>query len=126
MEGLLSIFIMKKKWAYLAHTLFIWLMYILMFYFTSFSILQTSELDFFIILIGFIAASFSVAATNGGIGAYPLAVYAAFSIFDIPEAPSLAFGWIMWISHTLLIVVVGGVSLLVLPIYNKFYPKNRS
>ena len=123
MEGLLSIFIMKKKWAFLAHTLFIWLMYILMFYFTSFSILQTSELDFFIILIGFIAASFSVAATNGGIGAYPLAVYAAFSIFDIPEAPSLAFGWIMWISHTLLIVVVGGVSLLVLPIYNKFYPK---
>ena len=55
------------------------------------------ELNFFIILIGFIAASFSVAATNGGIGAYPLAVYAAFSIFDIPEAPSLAFGWIMWI-----------------------------
>ena len=79
-----------------------------------------------IILIGFIAASFSVAATNGGIGAYPLAVYAAFSIFDIPEAPSLAFGWIMWVSHTLLIVIVGGISLLLLPIYNRLYPKNRS
>lgn len=126
MEGLLSIFIMKKKWAFLAHTLFIWLMYVLMFYFTSFSIPQTSGLNFFIILIGFIAASFSVAATNGGIGAYPLAVYAAFSIFDIPEAPSLAFGWIMWVSHTLLIVIVGGISLLLLPIYNRLYPKNRS
>ena len=125
-EGLLSIFIMKQKWAFLAHTLFIWLMYVLMFYFTTFSIPQTSGLNFFIILIGFIAASFSVAATNGGIGAYPLAVYAAFSIFDIPEAPSLAFGWIMWVSHTLLIVVTGGISLLLLPIYNRFYPKNRS
>ena len=98
-------------------------MYILMFYFTAFSIPQTSGLNFFIILIGFIAASFSVAATNGGIGAYPLAVYAAFSIFDIPEAPSLAFGWIMWTSQTVMIVVIGVICLIFLPRFNKINPK---
>jgi len=123
-EGLMSILKMRQKWSFIAHTLFIWAMYILMFYVTSHSITQISGLDFSIILIGFIAASFSVAATNGGVGAYPLAVYAAFSIFEVPEAPSLAFGWVVWTSQTILIITVGGLSLILLPIYNKFYPKN--
>ena len=118
-EGLLSIFKMKKKWAFLAHTIFIWGMYLLMFYITSFSIEATSELPFSAILVGFIAAGFSIAATNGGIGSYPLAVYAAFTIFNVPEAPSIAFGWIMWSSQTLMIVFLGGLSLVALPIYNK-------
>ena len=124
-EGVTSIFKMKYKWSFICHTLFIWAMYVLMFYVTSFSIEAILELPFSAILIGFIAASFTVAATNGGIGAYPLAVYAGFSIFNIAEAPSIAFGWIMWSSHTLLVVVVGGFSLVFLPIYNRIYPKTN-
>ena len=116
---------MKYKWSFISHTLLIWAMYVLMFYVTSFSIEAILELPFSAILIGFIAASFTVAATNGGVGAYPLAVNAAFSIFNIEEAPSLAFGWIMWSSHTLLVVVVGGCSLVFLPIYNRIYPNTN-
>ena len=123
LEGILSILKMKKRGAFVAHTVFIWGMYILMFYVTSFSIDETSELPFSAILIGFIAASFSIAATNGGIGSYPLAVYAAFSIYNIAQAPSLAFGWIMWTSQTVMIIILGGLSLISLPIYNKIYPK---
>ena len=125
-EGVSSIIKMKKKWTYLAHTLFIWLMYVLMFYVTSFSILETSQLPFSAILMGFISASFSIAATNGGIGSYPLAVFAAFSIFNIPEDPSIAFGWIMWTSQTIMVVLLGGLSLVFLPIYNRLYPKQTS
>lgn len=125
LEGITSIFRMEHKWAFIAHTCFIWAMYILMFHVTSFSINSISQLPFSAILIGFIAASFSVAATNGGIGAYPLAVYAAFSIFNIEEVPSLAFGWIMWSSHTVMIVVMGGLSLVFLPIYNRISPKTN-
>lgn len=118
-EGALSIFKMKKKWAFIFHTLFIWSMYVLMFYVTSFSLEDTKNIPFTALLIGFIAASFSIAATNGGIGSYPLAIYAAFSIFGIAEAPSIAFGWIMWSSQTLMIIVFGGLSLIYLPIYNR-------
>ena len=118
-EGALSIFKMKKKWAFIFHTLFIWGMYVLMFYVTSFCLPELHSLPFGAILIGFISASFTIAATNGGIGAYPLAVYAAFSIFGIAEEPSIAFGWIMWTSQTLLIIIFGGLSLLYLPIYNR-------
>lgn len=118
-EGALSIFKMNKKWAFIFHTLFIWGMYVLMFYVTSFCLEETSNIPFAAILIGFIAASFSIAATNGGIGSYPLAIYAAFSIFGIAEEPSIAFGWIMWASQTILIIIFGGLSLIYLPIYNR-------
>lgn len=118
-EGALSIFKMKKKWAFVFHTLFIWGMYVLMFYVTSFALEDTSNIPFAAILIGFIAASFSIAATNGGIGSYPEAVVLAFTLFNIPEDPSRAFGWIMWGSQTLLIIVFGGLSLIYLPIFNR-------
>lgn len=118
-EGIMTIFKMKHKWAFIFHTLFIWTMYVLMFYVTSLSLEETSNLPFAAILIGFISASFSIAATNGGIGSYPVAVYAAFSIFAIAKEPSIAFGWIMWSSQTFMIIVLGGLSLIYLPIYNR-------
>ena len=118
-EGALSIFKMKKKWAFIFHTLFIWGMYVLMFYVTSFAITGLQPIPFGAILIGFIAASFSIAATNGGLGSYPVAVFGAFAIFSIPEEPSIAFGWIMWSSQTVMIIVLGGLSLLFLPLYNR-------
>ncbi|MFC4723091.1 lysylphosphatidylglycerol synthase transmembrane domain-containing protein [Geojedonia litorea] len=118
-EGVLSIFKMEKKWAFIFHTFFIWAMYVLMFYITTFALDETSNIPLAAILIGFISASFSIAATNGGIGSYPVAVYAAFSIFSIAKEPSIAFGWIMWSSQTLMIIVLGGLSLFYLPIYNR-------
>lgn len=117
-EGVLSIFKMKKKWPFVFHTLFIWAMYVLMFYVTTFSVSELDGIPFGAVLIGFISASFSIAATNGGIGSYPIAVYAAFNIFNIPEDPSIAFGWIVWTSQTLLLMMLGGISLLFLPVYN--------
>ena len=119
-EGALSIFKMKKKWAFIFHTLFIWTMYVLMFYVTTFSLAEMNDIPFAAVLIGFIAASFSIAATNGGIGSYPEAVVLVFtSLFFIPEDPSRAFGWIVWSSQTLLIIVFGGLSLIYLPIFNR-------
>ena len=118
-EGALSILKMKKKWAFILHTLFIWIMYLLMFYVTSLAIQDLENISNGAILIGFISASFSIAATNGGIGSYPIAVFAAFSIFGIDKDPSYAFGWIMWASQTLMIIIFGGLSLIYLPIFNR-------
>ena len=126
LEGITSILKMKKKGAFIFHTLFIWGMYVLMFYVTSFSLVETSQLPFSAILIGFIFASFSIAVTNGGIGSYPEAIVIAFTLFSLPEDPSRAFGWIMWTSQTIMVIVLGGASLLFLPIYNRLYPKQTS
>lgn len=119
LEGVLSIFKMKNKWAFIFHTLFIWGMYVLMFYVTTFAIQDLTSITTGAILIAFIAASFTIAATNGGVFVYPLAVVAAFSLFKIPETPSLAFGWIMWTSQTIMIAICGSLSFIFLPIYNR-------
>ncbi|MCP4052111.1 MAG: flippase-like domain-containing protein [Mesoflavibacter sp.] len=118
-EGVLSVFKMKKKWAFIFHTLFIWAMYISMFYITTFAIKDLGSVSIGAVLIGFILATFSIAATNGGIGSYPEAIVIAFTLFGLPEDPSRAFGWIMWTSQTLLIFVLGGLSLLYLPFFNR-------
>ena len=44
------------------------------------------------ILIGFIAGGFAMAATNGGLGAYPVAVTTAFTLFGVIKEPANAFG----------------------------------
>lgn len=119
LEGVLSIFKMKDKWYFIAHTIFIWVMYVLMFYVTTLSLSDFSALPFGAVLVGFILASFSIAATNGGIGSFPEAVVIGFTLFSLPEDPSRAFGWIMWSAQTLAIIVLGGLSLIYLPIYNR-------
>ena len=118
-EGVTSIFKMKQKWAFIFHTLFIWGMYVLMFYVTSFAVPELNNIPFIAIVIAFISASFTVAATNGGVFFYPLAVYAAFSLFNIDKDPSIAFGWIVWTSQTIMIIVFGILSFVFLPIYNR-------
>lgn len=119
MQGVFSIFKMKYKWAYILHTLFIWSMYMLMFYVTTLAIDDLNGLTIGAILIAFIAGSFTIATTNGGIFVYPLAIAAAFSLFNIAENPSIAFGWIMWSSQTVMIIVLGSLSFVWLPIYNR-------
>ena len=117
-EGVTSIFKMKNKWAFIFHTIFIWAMYVAMFWATIPAI-DGLNVPLGGILIGFIAGGFSIAATNGGIGLYPIAVAGALALFDVPTEPATAFGWIMWTAQTAMIIVFGGLAFLVLPIYNK-------
>jgi uncharacterized protein (TIRG00374 family) len=119
LEGMLSIFKMKHKWAFIAHTLFIWGLYILMFYVTTFALPDLNNVSIGAILVAFISASFTIAATNGGIFVYPAAVMAAFTVFGIAKDPSFAFGWIMWSSQTIMIIIAGSLSFMYLPIYNR-------
>ncbi len=117
-EGATSIFKMEHKWAFIFHTVFIWVMYVAMFWATIPAI-EGLNVPFGGVLIGFIAGGFSIAATNGGIGLYPVAVAGALALFGVPEEPATAFGWIMWTAQTLMIIVFGGLAFLLLPIYNK-------
>ncbi|WP_369048471.1 lysylphosphatidylglycerol synthase transmembrane domain-containing protein [Tenacibaculum sp. UWU-22] len=117
-EGVTSIFKMKNKWPFIFHTVFIWVMYVLMFWATIPAI-DGLHVPIGGVLIGFIAGGFAIAATNGGIGLYPIAVASALSLFGIAEEPATAFGWIMWTAQTAMIIIFGGLSFLLLPIYNR-------
>lgn len=117
-EGVTSIFKMENKWSFIFHTLFIWIMYVLMFWATIPAI-EGLEVPFGGVLIGFIAGGLSIATTSGGIGLYPIAVASAFTLFDVSTEPATAFGWIIWTAQTATVIVFGGLSFLLLPIYGK-------
>ncbi|MBT2160042.1 lysylphosphatidylglycerol synthase transmembrane domain-containing protein [Zobellia barbeyronii] len=119
MEGVFSIFKMKKKWAFVLHTLFIWGCYIGMLWVIKFTVPETIHLSLSELMVAFVAGSFAMTATNGGIGLYPIAVSSALTIFGISAVSGDAFGWIMWIAQTLMIVVFGAISFLVLPLFNR-------
>jgi len=118
-QGVISIFKMKKKWGFIFHTLFIWLMYILMFYVVTFALPETSNLPFGAIIVGFVVGGLSMALTNGGLGTYPVFVASAITLYGVNQNPALAFGWIMWTAQTLMVLIFGGLSFVLLPIYNK-------
>ncbi|WP_292901705.1 lysylphosphatidylglycerol synthase transmembrane domain-containing protein [Nonlabens sp.] len=115
-EGFVTIWTMKKKWWYFFHTLFIWVMYVLMFYVSTFAIPGIGNIPLSALLCAFVAGSFAVAFTNGGFGAYPYFIAQVLLIFGISEPLGTSFGWILWLSQTLLVLVYGSLSLLLLSV----------
>lgn len=118
-EGFLSIFYMKNKWAYLFHSFFIWFTYLLMFYVTIFALPETSHIGFGAVMMAFVFGSLAIGFTNSGFGAYPLLIAQIFLLYGIANTAGTAFGWLVWISQTLLIVMLGLVSFILLPILNR-------
>ena len=119
LEGVLSIFHMKRKWAFIGHTVFIWACYIGMFWVIKYTVPETISLTFGQLLVGFVAGAFAMSTTNGGIGLYPIAVGKALALFGISTVSGDSFGWIMWIAQTLMVVVFGAISFLLLPLLNR-------
>lgn len=118
-EGMLSILQMKQKWAFIGHTLFIWIMYVAMFWIIKFTIPEIAGAPFSVILAAFIVGSFSISVTNGGIGVYPIAIGALFVFFGFSKEGGEAFGWIIWGSQTILNIILGALSFLLLPLLNR-------
>ena len=116
--GFTSILKMENKTYYVAHTIFIWSIYLLVFYVMKFSISGTELLDFKSLLISFIFGAISITTTNGGIGVYPLSISMALSFYGLPLETSLAFGWILWTSQTIIVILFGLMSFVLLPIIN--------
>jgi len=118
-DGVLSIITMKKKWAFILHTIFIWTMYFLMFYVIFFSVKETINTSISTAIVAFVTGSFTMAATNGGLGSFPLVIQETLNLFNISNQSGLAIGWIMWGAQTLLNIVFGIISFFYLPIYNR-------
>ena len=118
-DGITIIFRMKKRNQFIFHSVFIWVMYVLMFYFTSKAFIGLNQVSFFELMISFTLAALSVMFSNGGIGIYPLAVEESLGWYGVQSTIGLAFGWVMWLSQTLMVVIFGGLSLFILPFINR-------
>tara|TARA_R110000850_G_scaffold271031_2_gene404639 strand:- start:28623 stop:29585 length:963 start_codon:yes stop_codon:yes gene_type:complete len=118
-EGIFSIFKMEKKWAFIGHTLFIWVMYVSMFYVMIFALPETSGISLSAVLTSFVVGSLAIVFTNGGFGSYPFFIAGVLLLFDVPETAGTAFGWLVWTAQTVTVMIFGGLSFLLLPVVNK-------
>ncbi|MCB9188638.1 MAG: flippase-like domain-containing protein [Flavobacteriales bacterium] len=119
-EGLISIFKMEDRIPYLLHTLNIWVCYVAMFWVVFYALPFTAELSVQAIMAGFVAGTIGFIIVQGGIGTYPLMVGAIVTFFRAPEViaageiqgEDVGFGALVWASQTVLIVVLGLISLI--------------
>ena len=119
LEGLSTIKHMKKKRAFLMHTIFIWCMYLGQIYLGFWGLDSTASLGIGAACSVLSLATLSMIVTPGGIGSFPIFVMQTLMIYGLTSAQGKAFGWLMWSASTGLIVLVGFVSLLLLPVLNK-------
>lgn len=118
-EGVFSILKMENKWQFIAHSFFIWAMYLLMFYVASFALPETANLSINAVVVGFVAGTFAMIFFPGGLGGYPVFVASALHLYAIPEEAGTSIGLLIWTSQTIMILLLGALAFVILPIYNK-------
>lgn len=119
-EGIKSILAMKRYKAYIAHTIFIWMMYFAMLYVVFFAFDFTSHLKPIAGMTTFIAGSFGMAApVQGGIGAWHFMVEKALEVYGIVSENGKVFALLAHTSMNAMIILLGALCVIFLPIVNR-------
>jgi uncharacterized protein (TIRG00374 family) len=129
-EGLVSIKNLKKPFLFVAYSLLIWLCYYLMFYVCTFAFPFLTELSTESILLASLSCvvigTFGFVFAQGGLGAYPFLVSMVLLYYGTPiellsdteiiekTKLGLAVGWVVWTAESIMYIVLGLVSLLLL------------
>jgi glycosyltransferase 2 family protein len=118
-EGLKSLGQIRRPFLFIVYTFGIWSLYFLMLYLVFFCFPTTSELSLGAGLSALVLGSIGIMITPGGIGLYPSIIQETLMLYGITNTIGLALGWIAWAAQTLMIILVGGTSLLLLSFNNK-------
>lgn len=123
MNGVFGILKSKHPFQFIFYTLMVWVLYLLFFGICFKAFEQTQDFPINGVLIGFIAGTFGLMFTSGGIGAYPylVGIVVIYFIGDQFEAQQQAegigkaLGMIIWLSQTIMMIILGLISLVLLP-----------
>lgn len=107
-EGFSTIIHLKKRKQFIAHTIFIWTMYLMEIYIGFYALAATSSLGFGAAFSVLSLATIAMIVAPGGIGAFPVAVQQVLLIYNIDN---ISFGWLMWGVTTGIIIVAGLICL---------------
>lgn len=119
-NGLSSIKDIDKKFQFIALSIAIWASYFYSLYACFFAFTGTSELGHAECLVLLLFGTFGVVFSPGGLGAYPAIITALLTAtYHVEIISAVAFPWMAWTSQFILVVVLGIMSLILLPIINK-------
>lgn len=120
LEGIKSVRSLKNLPLFILYSLLIWGLYYMMLYVCFYAFDFTSDLGLWSALVVFVFGSYGmVAPVQGGIGAWHFMVIGTLVILGIQNTDAKVFALIVHGTQTLMLVVVGLVSLLALPVINK-------
>jgi uncharacterized protein (TIRG00374 family) len=118
-KGLSSVKDMEHKFQFIILSLAIWASYFYSLYVCFFAFDGTSQLGQSECLVLLLFGTFGVVFSPGGLGAYPAIITALLTYYGIEQIAAFSFPWMAWTSQFVLIVVLGLLSLILLPIINK-------
>lgn len=119
-EGLKSVKNIKRPILFVFHTVLIWVLYTSLLYVGFLCFKETSHLGMDAALAIMLFGSLGIIFVPGGTGAYQALVTETLtSVFKISFTFAFAFSWLIWTSQFILILLLGAISLILLPILNK-------
>jgi glycosyltransferase 2 family protein len=118
-SGLTTIRFITHKKAFVAHTITIWVLYLLGIWLGFMAFPGVSHLGIKASVSLLVFGSIGMIATQGGIGAYQIAVQKTLLIYGIGAVTGLAFGWVMWAAQTAIVLFSGVAAILILPWVNR-------
>jgi uncharacterized membrane protein YbhN (UPF0104 family) len=125
-QGVSSVQHLKKRGQFIFLTALLWSLYLFAGYIGLFALQETSGYgirEAFTILS---AGSIGMIASPGGIGAYAYLIQKTMPVYGLHENIALAFGWILWLVTTTVIVLGGLISFAAIPYYNKKFKREKS
>ena len=108
-DGLKSIFRLhgRQLFSFVLYSLMIYLLYIIGGLLLFNAIPATQGLGFKAAYVVYIFGSVGMAVSQGGIGVYPVLVWLALSVYNIGQEDALAYGWLLWGSQQVIVIIVG-------------------
>jgi uncharacterized membrane protein YbhN (UPF0104 family) len=117
-EGVMSATKLKQQKLFFVYSIGIWFLYLLATYVGLYATAGT-ESSFATAISCLAYASIGMILTPGGIGAYAYFMAKVLELNGVDYTLGLANGTLQWFSQFLIVLVLGGLSLILLPIINK-------
>ncbi len=118
-QGVSAIQHLKKRTEFVLLTIALWTLYLSGGYLGFLALKETDHYGIREAFAVLSAGSIGAIVTPGGIGAYALMIEKTMQIYGLQKGIALAFGWILWIVQTAVILVGGLFSFVLLPAFNK-------
>jgi uncharacterized protein (TIRG00374 family) len=118
-EGLSSVNKLKSKGLFIFYSAAIWFLYIIGTWVGLTATIGTEHLGIVHAVSALAFASIGMIVTPGGIGAYAFFMAKVLEKSNIPFEIGFANGTLQWFAQFLIVLLVGTISVIILPIYNK-------
>lgn len=115
-EGLTTVLHLNQKGRFLIYTFLIWLMYLSQIYLGFQTIGVTEHLGAGAAMSVLTLSTLAMIISPGGLGAFPIAVQQVLLVYHVNN---ISFGWLVWGINTIIIILAGSISLVLIILQNR-------